>query len=170
MQSIQRELATSGVDEITIFPDLDGLSRSLTAKYRSDDPVLPHQGVLARLKPSKMKNAGVGVFAITNIKKGDTLFSGENEEMLWVHNNLPKLKPEIRCLYHDFAIFKQDRLGCPKNFNLLTMAWYLNEPEKDKAANVRCDPTSYDFYAARDISAGEELTVVYSTYSDKPTV
>jgi hypothetical protein len=170
VQSIQRELATSGIDEITIFPDLDGLSRALTAKFRSDLNSLPHHGVVTRLQRSKMANAGIGVFAISNIKKGTPLFPGENEEMLWVAAELPKLPREIRKLYRDFAIFKGNRLGCPKNFNVLTMAWYLNEPKKGDSPNVTCDPRSYDFFAGRDIRAGEELTVDYSTYSDKPSI
>jgi len=170
VQGIQRELATAGIDEVTIFPDLDGLSRSLSAKYRSDRTPEPHKGVLVRLKPSKMPGAGVGVFAIVDIKKGASLFEGENEEMLWISRKLPPLRKELRRLYHDFAIFKKDLLGCPKNFNVLTMAWYLNEPAAGKRANTRCDPKSYDFYAARTIKAGEELTVDYSTYSDLPTV
>ncbi len=170
VQSIQRELATSGVDEVTIFPDLDGLSRSLTAKYRSDRHPLPHKGVMTRLRPSKMKDAGLGVFAIQNIAKGTFLFPGENEEMLWVGDDLSNLRGEIRKLYHDFAIFKDKRLGCPKNFNVLTMAWYLNEPAKGKSPNVLCEPNSYDFYARRDIRSGEELTVDYSTYSEKPSL
>jgi hypothetical protein len=170
VQGIQRELTTAGIDEITVFPDLDGLSRSLAARYRSDETPKPHKGVLVRLKPSKMPGAGVGVFAIVDIKKDTPLFEGENEEMLWISKKLPPLGKEIRRLYHDFAIFKKDLLGCPKNFNVLTMAWYLNEPARGEKANTRCDPTSYDFYAAQDIKAGEELKVRYSTYSDPPTV
>ncbi len=169
--TVQRELATSGIDEITIFPDLDGLGRSFAPKYRSDDLPFPHVDATTRLKPSKMPNAGVGVFAITEIRKDSSLFAGENEEMVWIESKAVKgLPSQIRKMYQDFAIFKGTRLGCPKNFNVLTMAWYLNEPAPGAAPNVRCDPSTFDFFATRDIHIGEELTVRYDTYSDAPTI
>ena len=57
---------------------------------------------------------------------------------------------------------------CPRNFNRLTLSWYLNEPRKGEQANVRCDPLTYDFFAARRIVPGEELTVDYPSYGDLP--
>ncbi len=65
-------------------------------------------------------------------------------------------------MYEDLAVQKDNWLGCPTNFNRLTMSWYLNE---SKRPNVRCD-SNYDFFALRAIRPGEELTVDYSTYSD----
>jgi SET domain-containing protein len=49
------------------------------------------------------------------------------------------------------------------------MAWYINEPIKGTQANVACEKDSYEFVAERDISAGEELTVDYSTFSERLT-
>jgi hypothetical protein len=166
VQSIRRELERCGVDEITIFPDLDGLSRSVTARWRSDSHKPPHDKVYTRLRPSKIH--GVGVFAIKRIKKGTPIFPGENEEMLWVEKAKNGPSSEIQKLYDDFAIIKGQRLGCPQNFNRLTMAWYLNEPKKGENPNVRCEDDTYDFFALRDINVGEELTVDYSTFSDSP--
>jgi hypothetical protein len=39
-----------------------------------------------------------------------------------------------------------------------------------KRADVRCETkqAEYEFYALRNIKAGEELTVVYRDYSDSP--
>jgi SET domain-containing protein len=48
------------------------------------------------------------------------------------------------------------------------MAWYLNEPNEGARPNVRFGEESSDFFALRDIKLGEELTVDYSTYSDRP--
>jgi len=44
----------------------------------------------------------------------------------------------------------------------------LNEPRQGEKPNVYCDPKTYQFFALRDIRAGEELTVNYSTYSEQP--
>src|SRR5216684_6434319 len=89
--------------------------------------------------------------------------------MLWINgSDVPRAPTDIRKLYDDFCVIKDKRYGCPKNFNRLTMSWYLNEPAKGDRANVRCDESTYDFFALRDIKAGEELTVDYSTFSQEP--
>ncbi len=119
------------------------------------------------MRPSEIHKGGVGVFAITKIEEGTPLFSDDNEEMLWIEEkSLPKAPKEIRKLYDDFAVIKGKRYGCPRTFNRLTMAWYLNEPKSGQRPNVLCDSESYDFFALRDIEAGEELTVDYSKYSE----
>jgi hypothetical protein len=170
VQSIRRELERAGVDEATIFPDLTGLSRAISARWQSDAPEQPHAGVLTRLRPSGIHKGGIGVFAIRNIKKGTPLFENDNQEMVWVkESGVPKNPKGIRGLYDDFAVIKDGYYGCPRSFNRLTIAWYLNEPKKGDRANVRCDPLTYDFFAAQDIQQDEELTVEYSTYSGVPT-
>jgi len=165
VQAIRRELEASGIDEATIFPDLDGLSRYLSLKWRKDEHKQPHNGVYTRLRPSGVHKGGVGVFAAKRIRKGASLFQGDNEEMLWVGEAfLPKGPREIRRLYEDFAVIKDSRYGCPPTFNRLTPSWYLNEPKKGGQPNVGCDD-GYDFFALRNIEPGEELTVDYSSYS-----
>ena len=122
---------------------------------------LPHYRVFARISRSELH--GVGVLAIRNIKKGTAIFYGDDEPILWVDKKrLKRLPREIRRLYEDFCIIRGSLYGCPKNFNQLTPAWYLND---SKNPNVICK-NDYKFYALRDIKKGEELTVDYSTYSD----
>jgi hypothetical protein len=175
-KAIRRSLDTCGVDETTVFPDLEGLGRALVSSWVTLDERLPHLGVYTRLCPSRVHKGGVGVFAIRKIKKDAPLFIGDNDEMVWVERDeLPGARTPVRKLYDDFAVIKTDeqgkkdrktRYGCPVSFNQLTMSWYLNEPPKSVRPNVRCDPSSYEFFALRDIEPGEELTVAYSTYSE----
>ena len=107
----------------------------------------------------------MGVFAIRNIRKGTKLFFDDLDEMVWVEQSKVGRQPkEVRRLYEDFSVLKDGRFGCPRNFNRLTMAWYLNESGEP---NVRC-VGAYDFEALKSIKQGEELTVDYSTYSDTP--
>jgi SET domain-containing protein len=121
---------------------------------------LPHAGVYARLKPSRID--GVGVFAIRDIPKGMYVFSGDDDEMVWVDaSTVNRLEAEAKKLYRDFCVTRNGRFGCPRNFNLLTLAWYLNHSSKP---NMAADE-NYNFYSTRRIRKGEELTVDYDTYS-----
>jgi hypothetical protein len=128
--------------------------------------VNPHESVYVRLQPSHVDEDGVGVFAIRDIPKGTIIFRNDDSEMVWVDEGaIGELDPEIKRLYGDFCVLKNGRYGCPKNFNMLTVGWYINE-SKDNP-NVRCTP-EYDFAALREIKKGEELLVDYRTYSESP--
>lgn len=121
----------------------------------------PHNGVYIRLGVSKIH--GIGVFAIRAIKKGMNVFRHDNAQMVWVREReLKRLPGAIKKLYKDFGVLKNGRYGCPRSFNRLTPAWYVNN---SSSPNLRCD-TNYDFISLRDIRRGEELTIDYSTYSE----
>ena len=159
VQAVKRELINSGIDEATIFPDLDGLGRAIGAEYTSDIERWPHSNVLTRLQPSKAFPGQVGVFAISRIKKGVRPFRGENEEIVWLDRRLldaQRLSKPARQLYKDFSLDRGGRRGCPTNFNRLTVAWYLKKAKTRMKPNVRPDQY-YEFYALKDIAAGEEL-------------
>jgi SET domain-containing protein len=125
---------------------------------------LPHSGVYVRIKRSRIH--GVGVYAIRDIPKGTYVFRGDENEMEWVKISSTKhLNQEIRKLYQDFCVSRDGMYGCPRSFNLLTPAWYLNHSKKP---NMAADD-NYDFYSARRIRKGEELTVDYDTYDPMTT-
>jgi hypothetical protein len=127
---------------------------------------MPHHHVYARLFCSPIH--GVGVVAIRDIKRDTLIFKGDEAELVWIDKkNIESLDPHIKRLYNDFSIIKQGKYGCPENFNLLTLAWYLNEPKQGEQPNVRANE-DYEFLADRDIKKGEELTVRYCTYSEEP--
>jgi hypothetical protein len=124
---------------------------------------LPHYGVFTRIRPSG--RGGVGVFAIRDIPRGSAIFYGDNDRIVWVSKQkLKRLPSEVRRLYDDFSIIKDEgrTYGCPVNFNRLTVPWYLNS---SLSPNVGCDK-HYRFFALRDIKCGEELTVDYSSYNE----
>jgi hypothetical protein len=117
-----------------------------------------------RLRPSPIH--GVGVFAIREIPKGTNIFKDDRSEMIWLdRTEVQKNSGEIRRLYDDFCVQNNGKYGCPNGFNNLTVAWYINQPLEGHEPNVECRG-DYDFFAARDIKAGEELTVDYSTYNE----
>jgi hypothetical protein len=135
-------------------------------KHKNDDFFLPDSDCFTRLQPSPIH--GVGVFVIRDIPKGTNIFKDDNSEMIWIdRKEVLRKSGEIRRLYDDFCVLNGEKYGCPEGFNNLTTAWYINEPPKGQEPNVVCGD-DYDFFAARVILAGEELTVKYGTYSDDP--
>lgn len=152
-------------DAISLRKEVKGLIDRYGSRDALRVPSPPHAGVYARLAPSRIEGAGVGVVAITNIDKGTYLFEPDDEEMVWIGGDVvDKLPAELRRLYEDFAVLRGTRYGCPSSFNKLTVAWYLNS---SKNPNVACNE-DYRFYALRDIGKDEELTTDYDTYSDRP--
>ncbi len=131
------------------------------------DQPLPHEGVLTRLGVSRIN--GVGVFAIVFIPSGTLLFPADVAQLRWIDTerlDFAGMTAEQRALYADFAVGRDDRLGCPASFDLLTPGWYLNEPPPGEVANVSAD-VNCAMTASRDIMAGEELTVSYATFSER---
>jgi hypothetical protein len=158
VRDIRLSLERIGIDDTTIFPDLEGLGRALTTSYRDPLERKPHFGVYVRLKPSKLHPSGIGVFAIKLIPKGTKIFAGENEEVFWIEGtSIPKDK-RFRRLYEDYSIIDDGYYGCPTSFNRLTPAWFVNESKKP---NARIDE-NYDFFSLRNISVGDEITVDFS--------
>lgn len=125
----------------------------------------PHDGVWCRLGASRLH--GVGVFAIVPIPRGTDVFANDPAETVWIDaaeiEGLPE-DSEQRRLYRDFAIRKDGLLGCPPNFNRLTIGWYVNEPMPGEEPSLEVAP-DYAMVTRRDIAIGEELTIVYSTFS-----
>lgn len=129
--------------------------------------IYPHSHTNARLGLSKIH--GIGVFAIRDIPENKNIFPDDKTNIVWVPQeeisglNLPNA---ILKLYTDFCIYKDNKYGIPENFNSITPGWYMNEPVKDTDENVYVDE-NYNFYAKRNITAGEELLVKYNNFSEE---
>ncbi len=147
----------------SLFYKIRALADRLRCSPEHGSGGFPHDGVYTRLGVSRIH--GVGVFAIKDIPTGTRMFEGDDANIVWVtKEDIGQVEGPVKQLYDDFCIIKGSRYGCPTNFNKLTISWYLNE---SKAPNVKCD-ADYEFYAARDITGGEELTVDYATFSEYP--
>lgn len=126
---------------------------------------LPHDRVHARLGVSPIH--GIGAFAIRAIPAGIDVFENDRRAIVWIDaadvTALPAESPERR-FYIDFGIRHGGLIGCPAHFDLLSVGWYVNEPAAGDEANLIV-AGDYQMLAARDIAAGEELTVRYDTFS-----
>ena len=116
----------------------------------------PHEGVFARIGPSRIHGVG-------DIPAGVAVFRGESERVVWVARAVVRRLPaELRRLYTDFAMVWGDRLGVPSTLNMLSVGWYLNHSEQP---NVEADEDGR-FHSLRRIRKGEELTADYRTFSE----
>ena len=126
----------------------------------------PHEGVHVRLGISALH--GIGVFACEAIKAGTNVFAPDQRELRWVPASILEersIKAFQRALYQDFAIRCGDQLGCPSNFNLLSVGWYVNEPASGEEPNLTSTAT-FDLVAIRNIEVGEELTISYTSFNE----
>lgn len=126
-------------------------------------PKVPHDGVYARIGPSRIH--GVGVLAIREIPAGRRIFEGESERVTWVSRAaVRRLPASIRALYEDFGMVAGDRIGVPPTLNMLSVGWYVNHADRP---NVEAGDDGR-FRALRRIRKGEELTADYRTFVDEP--
>jgi len=123
----------------------------------------PHDGVYARIGPSRIH--GVGVRAIRDIPAGTLVFHGESERVVWTSRAAVRRMPKaIRSLYEDFGMVSGDRIGVPPSLNMLSVGWYVNHSDRP---NVEAGEDAR-FRALRRIRKGEELTADYRTFVDEP--
>lgn len=119
--------------------------------------------VYCRLKQSKY---GVGVFAIRDIPKGTNPFIGcYNGEFIPIEKDIiDKLSDPIKEMIIDFCPFEDNKYYVPEDgLQSIDISFYLNH---SKEPNMQEDEGGLNFFSARNIMAGEELTVDYRTYND----
>lgn len=123
----------------------------------------PHDGVYARIGPSRIH--GVGVRAIRTIPAGTLVFHGESERVVWRSRAAVRRMPKaIRALYEDFGMVSGSQIGVPPTLNMLSVGWYVNHADRP---NLEAGEDGR-FRALRRIRAGEELTADYRTFVDEP--
>ena len=113
------------------------------------------------LKPSAV--AGIGVFAITDIKKGQgRLFSNDSSEWIRIHKDEIALLPEhSRFLVENHCLYDEDHYFVPEyGFKMIDLVVYLNHSDQPNVVSIN---EGEDFIALRDIQAGEELFVDYGS-------
>lgn len=104
------------------------------------------------LRPSPIH--GVGVFAVRSFEKGDSLpLFAEGGDCVYL-DSLPDAP------FGDYCVELNDgRVMAPHDFTRMSVGWYLNNAT---APNAACDEV-YEYFATRDIQAGEEVTIDYGT-------
>ena len=108
------------------------------------------------LKPAKH---GIGVFAVHDIKAGTFLrLFGDDEHP---EENRMLQKEVVPDLFRQYCIDRGPELACPDDFGRMPIGWYLNHSQIPSAAH-----TNWEYYATRDIAAGDEITIDYNTFEE----
>ena len=123
--------------------------------------------VYCKIKKSHID--GIGVFAIKSIPEGTNPFRGCVVKRWYgfKESELRCLDPPVRKMVHDFFDVQEGKTWIPDlGLNGINIFFFLNSSKKP---NLRAIETKDDFMfiASRDIKAGEELTVDYSTYDER---
>jgi len=119
------------------------------------------QDTYIMLKPSLIE--GIGVFAIRDIPKGcRTIFSAGVGEWITISiDEVEKLPAHSRNLVETYCLYDDENYFVPDyGFKLMDLVLYLNHSSNFNIASV--NDGEY-FEALRDIQAGEELLVNYSS-------
>ena len=114
--------------------------------------------MIFQLKPSTIH--GVGVFATEDITTGThlPLFDEEDHRFIEYHE-VKKTGVPRHILENNSIHFEEDGgYAAPKNFNRMSVGWYLNHSDTPNAA---CDE-HYEYFAVGDIKNGEEVFIDYN--------
>ena len=121
------------------------------------------EDIYCRIGRSKIH--GVGVIAIRKIPKGINPFKKVTDFDLirFKKKELKRLNPQVKKMMSDFLSLDRDDILVPTTgLNVLDVSFHMNHSKKPNVIVGKNE----DFFAARDIKEGEELTVDYSTFSD----
>jgi hypothetical protein len=99
---------------------------------------------------SKIKGAGVGLFARRAFKRGEVLRDYVGEDCVLVKDH-----PD-RDMTHKFGHRTAEGWYLPPDFGRMSLWWYANH---SSAPNVDCENERY--VALQDIEAGDEITTDY---------
>ena len=133
--------------------------------YSYDDMISSIKDIKTCLQPSLIEGAGVGVFALKDIKQDEPLYDKKywnhfpNHEIHWekveklVGTKIEKFI-ERMCMYNPET--ESYILDVP--LNMLYTEYYINHSH---TPNLFWDRKTHEFFAIRDIKEGEELTSYY---------
>ncbi|MGC8594747.1 MAG: SET domain-containing protein-lysine N-methyltransferase [Candidatus Kryptoniota bacterium] len=126
--------------------------------------------VLVELRPSRITPHGVGVFAVTNIKKGKRIFDGiplDDFKHLMRWSDIRKQPHSVQHKVVSFCVGTREGFVPPDDldFNKLSIEWYLNH---SCDGNIGFDSNG-DFIAIKNIRRGDELAYDYGLVESNPT-
>jgi SET domain-containing protein len=111
------------------------------------------------LKPSRI--AGIGVFAIADIKKGQrNIFSNDKSEWLKIsREEIATLPQHSQKVVENYCLYDDENYYVPENaFKVVDLVMFLNHSDDPNIISIN---DGEDFEAIKDIPEGTELLIDY---------
>lgn len=108
----------------------------------------------------KNSDHGIGVFAFHDIKVDTYLrvFGDENNP----HDvSMVRKKETVPEFFRSYCVDRGEIMECPSDFGRMEVGWFINH-SKNPSAHIR----NREFYAFRNILAGEEITADYNSLKE----
>lgn len=109
----------------------------------------------------KKSEYGVGVFATHNIKS-DTYLRVFGDEDNPNDVSVVRKKEDVPEFFRSYCVDRGETMECPKDFGCMEVGWFINH-SKTPNAYIR----NREFYALRDISTDEEITIDYNSLPEE---
>lgn len=104
---------------------------------------------------------GVGVFSIRPIAASAHVRLWHADDYRFVSFAEAAADPELRELGETYCVRDATGYHCPADFRRMSIGWYMNHSDMP---NVRSSAAeNWEYYATRDIAAGEEIVCDYTT-------
>jgi hypothetical protein len=111
------------------------------------------------LKVSTIEGAGIGVFLLHDVDAGvwlEVFPRGYRSRRFKAH--------ELPAPLRSYCTAKErDVYACPRQFNRMSIGWYLNH---SNAPNAHWDDDLNGYVSSRKLSAGEELLIDYNLFDE----
>ena len=103
---------------------------------------------------------GIGVFATEDIKAGSFLPLFEDDDSIFITEKKAKTNKIQYRMIKNHGVWDEDKKGyfIPKNFNRMSIGWYLNHSKNPNAYNDK----NYNYFSLKAIRKWEEITIDYS--------
>jgi hypothetical protein len=113
------------------------------------------------LKPSAVH--GIGVFTTTPVPSGAHVRLWQADDWRALTAAEASADPEVWAMRDVYCVSTPTGYNCPLDFHRMSVGWYMNHSARP---NVRSsEELGWEYYATRDIAAGEELFCDYRELS-----
>jgi len=117
-----------------------------------------HHALVCKLAPSKINGAGVGVFAVSKIERGEIVFSAINNQFIF-WSEVSNVSSDVLNYIKQICNSNESGFYIDCNLDKVYPAYYVNHSD---SPNLHHNLVLDYYTALREISPGEELTCEYT--------